>query len=64
MVGYRAHRDAAQVAEEGGPRHEELPEEQQGPRVQLGGDREEPEYAAVAGPADVIINHYEAEHDS
>lgn len=64
MIGSRAHRDAAKVAEEGGAGHEQLPEDEQGPRVYLGRHHENPKDAALTNPTHVVIDHYESEHDA
>ncbi len=50
------HRDAAQVPQEGGAGHEELPEAQERPGVQFGRHIEKAEYAPVRRAADARLH--------
>jgi hypothetical protein len=56
MLSCVAYRDAAEVPQERGAGHEQLPQGEQRPGVQLGGHVKEAEDAAVRGTADAGLD--------
>ena len=59
-----AHQYTTKMAQEGDPRHDDLPQQQQGPGVQLGWYIEEAKYASLCGACHAVVHNYEAKDDA
>jgi len=59
-----AHQYTTKVTQEGDPRHDDLPQHQQCPGVQLGWYVEEPKDASLCGACHAIVHNYEAKDDA